>query len=138
MIPGAGNRQQQAPNVAPTSQKDVTSDADADADVDAESEEYVDSLERRGGPGPNRFRNRFRNRPNLVPIRPLPPDVVVPDFPSENFDIPYADLSHLVINKYCTFLMFHLPQFLSFYLPNDNYSLWSTGPKNVHRSPLEP
>ena len=90
VIPGAGKRQQL--NAASAPQKDVSTSTDAD--VDAESDEYVDTMERRGGPA----RNRFRNRPNAVPIRPLPPDVVVPDFPSENFDIPYADLSHLVIN----------------------------------------
>ncbi len=50
-------------------------------DADADSDEYVDTMDRRGGP----------NR-KFIPVRPLPPDVVVPD----NLDLPYADLSHLV------------------------------------------
>ncbi len=68
-------------SVAQTSLKDVT-DGDVDGDdADADSDEYVDTMDRRGGP-----------KRKFIPVRPLPPDVVVPD----NLDLPYADLSHLV------------------------------------------
>jgi hypothetical protein len=50
-----------------------------------------DQMERRGGPNQNR---RNQNR-----VRPVRPDVVVPEFPADNLDLPYTDLSHLVTIK---------------------------------------
>ncbi len=47
-----------------------------------------DQMERRGGPNQNR---RNQNR-----IRPTRPDVIVPEVPADNVDLPYTDLSHLV------------------------------------------